>query len=457
MGLGRVELPTSRLSGVRSHQLSYRPRIRAVLAAEQGRKSSKSSWTCQAREHRFRNSTQGTNIIMPQPRLILRNGREQRQLQGHPWVYEGEVARVKGSPRDGGVADCYSHDDVFLGRGYFNSRSKIRLRILTRHIAEDVDDALLRRRLTAALGRRRRLYPEAAALRLVHAEGDGLPGLTADRYGPALVLQYASLGLDRHRGTIERFLQELTNLEHLYVRNDLSPRRLDGLKLGKGFVTAPFQTTVSVRMHQVALQVDVANGHKTGFYLDQVDNHLALSALVPAAGSVLDAFCYTGAFSLHAAAAGAGEVLGVDSSAPTLKQAHDNAELNGFADRCHFESGNVFNRLRHLHRQGRRFDVVVLDPPAFTHQRAAVDKALDGYKEINLQALRLLRQGGVLLTFSCSHHISRERFETMVQAAGHDARRQLVVRQRLSQAAHHPEVMAIPETSYLKGLVVESW
>ena len=394
---------------------------------------------------------------MPQPRLTLRKGREQRQLQGHPWVYEGEIARVKGSPRDGGVADCYSHDDVFLGRGYFNGRSKIRLRVLTRHIAEDVDDALLRRRLVAALARRRRLYPESAALRLVHAEGDGLPGLTVDRYGPALVFQYASLGLDRHRATIERVLQELTDLEHLYVRNDLAPRRLDGLKLGKGFVNAPFETTVNVQMEPVALAVDVANGHKTGFYLDQVDNHLALGALVPASGSVLDAFCYTGAFSLHAAAAGAAEVLGVDSSAPTVKQAQDNAERNGYADRCRFENGNVFHHLRNLQRQGRRFDVVVLDPPAFTHQRGAVDKALDGYKEINLQALRLLRQGGVLLTFSCSHHISRERFEALVEEAGRDARRQLVVRQRLSQAAHHPEVMAIPETSYLKGLVVESW
>lgn len=394
---------------------------------------------------------------MPQPRLILRKGREQRQLQGHPWAYEGEIDRLKGTPRDGGVADCYSHDDVFLGRGYYNSRSKIRLRVLTRHIAEDVDDALLRRRLTAALGRRGRLYPEAAGLRLVHAEGDGLPGLTVDRYGPALVLQYASLGLDRRRKTIERLLQDLTGLDHLYVRNDLTPRRLDGLELGKGFITAPFDTTMPVRMREITLEVDVAGGHKTGFYLDQADNHLALGGLVPVDGAVLDAFCYTGAFSLHAAAAGAGEVLGVDSSAPTLEQARRNAELNGLGDRCQFDNGNVFNRLRHLQRQGRRFDVVVLDPPAFTHQRGAVDKALDGYKEINLQALKLLRQGGVLLTFSCSHHISRERFEAMVQAAARDARRQLIVRQRLSQAAHHPEVMAIPETSYLKGLAVESW
>ena len=394
---------------------------------------------------------------MPQPRLILRTGREQRQLQGHPWVYEGEIARVKGTPRDGGVADCYSHDDVFLGRGYFNSRSKIRLRVLTRHIAEDVDDALLRRRLVAALGRRRRLYPEAISLRLVHSEGDGLPGLTVDRYGSALVLQYASMGLDRRRETIERLLQELTGLDRLYARNDLTPRRLEGLELGKGFIAPPFETTVSIEMHQVSLEVDVAGGHKTGFYLDQADNHLALGALVPAAGKVLDAFCYTGAFSLHAAAAGAGEVLGVDSSTPTLEQARRNAELNGLGDRCQFENGNVFNRLRHLQRQGRRFDVVVLDPPSFTHQRGAVGKALDGYKEINLQALKLLRQGGVLLTFSCSHHISRERFEAMVQEAARDARRQLIVRQRLSQAAHHPEVMAIPETSYLKGLAVESW
>jgi len=391
------------------------------------------------------------------PRVILGRGRERRQYQGHPWVYDGEIAQVTGQPSDGAVVDCYSHDGVFLGRGYFNSRSKIRLRVLTRQVDEDVDEALLRRRLVWALERRQRLYPQATTLRLVHAEGDGLPGFTVDRYEETLVLQCAALGMDLRRDTLAGLLREVTGFEQVYLRNDLSVRRNDGLELSHGFLDVPFPTTVQVQEHGLSFTVDLAGGHKTGFYLDQMDNHLALHALVPAGGTVLDAFCYTGAFSVHAAAAGAAEVLGLDSSAAALAVAQRNAAQNGVGERCRFEEGNVFDCLRQLQGSAQQFDLIILDPPSFTHNRDALAKALSGYKEIHLRALKLLRPGGLLVTFTCSYYVERTRFESMLHEAASDARRQLIVRQRLSQALHHPEVMAIPETSYLKGMAVEVW
>jgi 23S rRNA (cytosine1962-C5)-methyltransferase len=391
------------------------------------------------------------------PRLILKTTGERRQQLGHPWVYDGEIARLEGTPADGDIVDCYSYKEAFLGRGYFNSRSKIRLRVLTRDPEATADEVLLRQHLARALARRQQLYPEATSLRLVHAEGDGLPGLTVDRYEDVLVMQCAALGMDRRQELLVRLLREFTGIERLYLRNDLNTRRNDGLELHSGFVGDPFPTTVLMREHNLVFEVDIAQGHKTGFYLDQMDNHQLLRTFVPPGGTVLDAFCYSGAFAVHAAAAGAAMVLGLDSSAAALTMAQRNADLNSVSKVCRFEEGNVFDRLRQLADSNQQFDVVALDPPSFTHRREAIPKALSGYKEINLRALKLLRPGGILLTFTCSYYVDRARFEGMLQEAAGDAKRQLIVRQRLSQAAHHPELLAIPETSYLKGLAVEVW
>ena len=391
------------------------------------------------------------------PRLTLKKGSERRQLLGHPWVYDGEIAHLEGSPNDGAVADCYSHKGLFLGRGYFNSQSKIRLRILTRNPEEPVDDTLLRQRLTWALGRRQILYPTGTSLRLVHAEGDGLPGLTVDRYEDVLVMQCSSLGMDQRQATLAMLLQELTGLQHIYVRNDLSTRQNDGLAPSKGCLGVPFPTTLQMVEHGLQFEVDVVEGHKTGFYLDQTDNHLLFRTLIPPGSAVLDAFCYSGAFAVHAAAVGASTVLGLDTSAAALAIAQRNAARNGVSQICHFAEANVFDRLHQLLASDQRFDVVVLDPPSFTHHRQSVAKALSGYKEIHLRALKLLRPGGLLWTFTCSYYVDRVQFEGMLQEAAGDARRQLIIRQRLSQAAHHPEVLNIPETGYLKGLVAEVW
>jgi 23S rRNA (cytosine1962-C5)-methyltransferase len=391
------------------------------------------------------------------PRIMLRKGRGQRQRAGHPWVYDGEIAAVKGQPVDGGVVDCMSWNGTFLGRGFYNSRSKIRLRILTRHQGDTLDYRFLQKRLAWALQRREQLYPQATSLRLVHAEGDLLPGLTVDRYGDALVVQCAALGMDQRQDEIVGILKDLTGIEHVYCRNNFSMRRNDGLPLASHFWGKPFPTARQIEVGGLAFDVDLAEGHKTGFYLDQADNHLALRQYVPSGGVVLDAFCYTGAFALQAAAAGAATVLGLDSSEAVLALARRNAERNGLSERCSFQAGNVFDQLRQLAQDGVQYDLAILDPPSFTRHRDAVSKALSGYKEINLQALKLLRPGGILVTFTCSYYVDRLHFETMLQQAAGDARRQLIVRQRLSQAGHHPEVLSIPETGYLKGLAVEVW
>jgi 23S rRNA (cytosine1962-C5)-methyltransferase len=391
------------------------------------------------------------------PRLILKKGSERRQLMGHPWVYDGEVVRVEGQPADGDVADCTSFNGTFLGRGYFNSRSKIRLRVLTRQASQEVDDDLLLERLSRALHRRRQLYPEAGSLRLIHAEGDGLPGLTVDRYEDVLVIQCTSLGMDRRQDVLSTMLSELTGINKIYLRNDLSTRRNDGLTPHSGFLAEPFATSLQIRECGLTFEIDVATGHKTGFYLDQMDNHQALYAYVSPACTVLDAFCYCGAFAVHAAVAGAGRVLALDSSPAALELATRNAELNGVQTTCRFEERNVFDSLRQMVAAREQFDLIILDPPSFTHNRKAVPKALNGYKEINLRALRLLRAGGILMTFTCSYYVDRQRFEGMLNEAAADAHRQLIVRQRLSQAVHHSEALAIPETRYLKGIVVEAW
>jgi 23S rRNA (cytosine1962-C5)-methyltransferase len=229
------------------------------------------------------------------------------------------------------------------------------------------------------------------------------------------------------------------------------------LPLYKGFIGEAFPTTFPIMEHGLGFEVDIAEGHKTGFYLDQMDNHLLFRSLLPAGSTVLDAFCYTGAFAVYAAAAGASQVLGFDTSAAALAAAQRHAALNKVEPLCQFTEGNVFDHLRQLLSTEQRFDVIVLDPPSFTHRRDAIAKALSGYKEIHLRALKLLRPGGLLWTFTCSYYVQRLQFESMLQEAAGDARRQLIVRHRPGQALHHPEVLAIPETSYLKGLVAEVW
>ncbi len=370
---------------------------------------------------------------------------------GHLWIYAGEIRSLAGEAEPGEVVDVRAADRTFLGRGYFNPRSTIAVRLLTRQ-REAIDDAFFRRRLEEALALRRRVVAGSTAYRLVCSEGDGLPGLVVDRYGGVLVLQVLTLGMARQQERLVRLLQELVQPTAIYGRNDAPVRRLEGLPREAGFLAGEGPPLVDIEEAGLRFRVDVVGGQKTGFYLDQRENRQAVEAY--ARGEVLDVFCYTGGFALHAARAGA-TVLGVDSSAEAVAAAAAHARWNGLAERCTFQAGNAFDVLRALARQGPRFDVVVLDPPAFAPSRRALPRAAAAYKEINLRALKVLRPGGVLVSCSCSSHVSEELLCALVAEAAHDARRRVRLLEARGQARDHPVHPGMPETRYLKCLILE--
>ncbi len=383
--------------------------------------------------------------------VILHPGREARLAGGHLWIYSGEIHSLEGSAQPGEVVDVRASDRTFLGRGYFNPRSTIAVRLLTRQ-REAIDDAFFRRRLEEALALRRRVVAGTTACRLVSSEGDGMPGLVVDRYGDVLVLQVLTLGMARQEERLVRLLQELVQPTAIYARNDAPVRRLEGLPQEAGFLAGEASQVVDIEEAGLRFQVDVAGGQKTGFYLDQRENRQAIEAY--ARGEVLDAFCYTGGFALHAARAGA-TVLGIDSSAEAVAAAAAHARMNGLAGRCTFQAGNAFDVLRALARQGPRFDAVVLDPPAFAPSRRALPRAAAAYKEINLRALKVLRPGGILVSCSCSAHVSEELLCALVAEAAFDARRRLRLLEARGQARDHPAHPGMPETRYLKCLILE--
>jgi 23S rRNA (cytosine1962-C5)-methyltransferase len=383
------------------------------------------------------------------PTACLRPGDADRVLAGHPWVYEASILRLNRPPPDGEVIQVKDHRRRFLGIGFYNSRSKIRIRVLT-HERQELDEAFFERRLRAALEHRRRHLPDATSFRLVNAEGDLLSGLIVDKYEDVLVLQTSSAGMERRKEIIVRVLQRLLSPRAIFERNDIGARKFDALP---------------VRMNGLALEADIHLGHKTGLYLDQQVNQNLVAGFASGA-RVLDAFSFLGGFALHAARAGAASVIGVDQSADATAAARRLAAANGLGDRCSFETANVFDWLRARTQSARanspeggdpepQFDLIILDPPSFTRNRASVPDALRGYKEIHLRALRLLRPGGVLATFCCSHHVDARTFEAVVREAALDARRQLRRLAIYTQAPDHPILPAVPETEYLKGFAFE--
>jgi 23S rRNA (cytosine1962-C5)-methyltransferase len=383
--------------------------------------------------------------------VILHPGREARLAGGHQWIYAGEIRSMDGTAQPGDVVDVRAADRTFLGRGYFNPRSTIAIRLLTRQ-REAIDDAFFRRRLEGALALRRRVVSGTTACRLVYSEGDGLPGLVVDRYGDLLVVQVLTLGMARQQERLVRMLQELAQPAAIYGRNDVPVRRLEGLPQEAGFLAGEAPVLVDIEEGGLRFRVDVARGQKTGFYLDQRENRQAVEAY--ARGEVLDAFCYTGGFALHAARAGA-RVLGVDSSAEAVAAAAAHARWNGLAERCTFQTGNAFDILRALAREGPHFDAVILDPPAFAPSRRALPRAAAAYKEINLRALKLLRPGGILVSCSCSAHVSEELLCALVAEAAFDARRRVRLLEARGQSRDHPVHPGMPETRYLKCLILE--
>jgi 23S rRNA (cytosine1962-C5)-methyltransferase len=389
--------------------------------------------------------------------VILKPGREKPVRQGHPWIFSGAIARLPGAARDGDVVSVTTHDGTWLARGLLNRTSQIQVRLLTWEIDDVIDDAFWRQRMEQAIRRRNGLLPITNALRLINAESDYLPGLTVDRYDHWLVLQAGALGVDQRKQELAAMLLELTGCVGVVERSEAMVRRHEGLQPATG-VLAGVAPDAPVEVYEDGLRfvVDVLAGQKTGFYTDQRANRRRVATYC-AGKRVLNAFSYTGAFAVHALAAGAIHVTNLDSNLEALQLVEENLRRNGFDPETHSENivGDVFQILRDWRHAASAplFDVIVLDPPKFAQSQAQVERALRGYKEINLQALHLLAPEGILATFSCSGLVGADLFQKVVFGAAVDARRQVQVLEWLRQDSDHPVAITFPEGNYLNGLI----
>ena len=389
----------------------------------------------------------------PAGRVRLIRGREQSVLAGYLWIYAGHITDVAGEPAPGDVVDVCAHSGRVIGRGFFNPHSKIRVRLLTLR-DEPINEAFWAARIASATALRKRLVSGTNAYRLIHGESDFLPGLIVDRYGDVLVMQILSFGMDRRKERLADLLMGESGATAVYLRNDAHARTLEGLPMEQGFLRGGGATTVEVHEGRARFLVDIAQGQKSGWFCDQRENRLAAASLAEGA-AVLEAFCHTGAFGIQAALHGAASVLGLDVSRDAIAQARAHAASNNVEGRCAYREADAFEELRRLERAGDRFDLVILDPPSFARTKLAVPQALAGYKQINLRALRLLKPEGLLVSCSCSHHVSEEQFWSMLQEAARDAKRHLRLIERRSQARDHPVLAAMPETRYLKCVIVQ--
>jgi 23S rRNA (cytosine1962-C5)-methyltransferase len=383
--------------------------------------------------------------------LVLKRGAERRVRGGHPWIYRGEVADLKGAWSAGGAVEVTDATGRYLGRGFYSPRSTLVCRLLTR-ADEAVDGGLVRRRLEAALDYRRAAGLVAPAYRLCWSEADGLPGLIVDRYGPLSVMQCLTLGMAQHADWVREALATLFPGGEVVRLDDPTAARIEGFEAVR---EGPREPELIVEEGTGRFVVALGAGHKTGLYLDQRDNRL-LTAGLAGGGRVLDAFCYAGGFACHALLAGAERALLLDSSADALALARRNLALNGLEARAELREGNAFDGLRELEARGERFGLVVLDPPPFTRRKDAVEAAARGYKEINIRGLRLLPRGGRLATFSCSHHVTPAMFEEICRQAAGDAGVRARVLATLTQSRDHPIILTIPESRYLTGLLLEA-
>lgn len=392
--------------------------------------------------------------------VLLKPGEADRIVAGHPWIYHSSILRVTAPVADGEQVQVKDHRQRLLGVGLFNSKSKIHVRMLAADRVE-LDAAFFETRIRAALAVRTRHLPGATSFRVVNAESDFLSGLIVDKYEDVLVVQTSSLGMDQRKALIVTALQNIFAPRAIVERNEMASRKFEGLPDANGLLAGTLDGPVTIRLNGLSFAVNLQGGHKTGLYLDQQANYQRVGEMVRPGDQVLDCFSFIGGFALHAARAGAAHVHALDQSADALAAAQKNAEANGLAEKCSFETINVFDWLkgRTLTAPGERvippFDFIVLDPPSFTRNRAAVPDALRGYKEIHLRALKLLKPGGTLATFCCSHHIGKEIFMDAILSAAYDSRHILRQTATFSQSPDHPIIPMIPETEYLKGFAFE--
>jgi 23S rRNA (cytosine1962-C5)-methyltransferase len=388
--------------------------------------------------------------------ITLKPGREKSLLRRHPWIFSGAVARVDGDPELGATVDLLAASGQFLARAAYSPNSQIRARVWTFDSSEQVDVGFFRKRIGSAILARDTLHVAHGtdALRLVHAESDGLPGLIVDRYAGTLVLQSLTAGSEYWKHTFVDLLLEFTGLKDIYERSDADVRELEGLSPKVGLLRGSLpRSPFSILENDLKFIVNLESGHKTGFYLDQRRNRLRLRELAKDR-DVLDCFCYSGGFTANALAGGAKSVLSVDASADALALCRENVALNALPAACHtLLEGDVFQLLRKFRDEARSFDLIVLDPPKFAPTAAQAEKAARGYKDINLLAFKLLRPGGLLFTFSCSGGVDALLFQKIVASAALDAGVDAQILEYLAQAPDHPVALNFPEGAYLKGLV----
>lgn len=385
-------------------------------------------------------------------KVFLKQKIANRIYNGHPWIFNNEVEKIVGEVIPGNIVDVFYADQKFCGRGYINPKSQIVVRLLTRKNEEINEDFFYKKILKAWQYRQKIGITENC--RLLFGEADEMPALIIDKFNNYFVIQTLALGIDVWKSAIVKALQEIFNPEGIYERNDVPVRELEGLPQQKGFLSAPFNTNIIINENGLKFQVDLENGQKTGYFLDQQINRKYIQPIVKDA-DVLGAFTYTGTFEIHAAHYGARSVLGIDISENAVAQANKNAALNGLENICKFKIFNAFDVLKNWAKNGRQYDVVMLDPPAFTKSRENIKHAIAGYKEINLRGMKLLKNGGFLVTSSCTNLVSPEVFLQTIELAAKDARKKLRQVTFQTQASDHPIIWGMENTNYLKFLIVE--
>ncbi|KAB2653916.1 MAG: class I SAM-dependent rRNA methyltransferase [Verrucomicrobia bacterium] len=393
------------------------------------------------------------------PTVMLKPGDADRVVAGHPWIYHGSVLRLSAQAGDGELVQVKDHRQRLLGVGFYNSKSKINVRVLSPDRIE-VDQHFFDERIAAALAVRKRHLPNASSFRVVNAESDFLTGLIVDKYEDVIVIQISALGMEKRKSMIVAALQKIFSPRAIMERSDVASRKFEGLEEANGLIAGELSGPVTVNLNGIKFETDILGGHKTGMYLDQQTSYQAVAQFAKGA-NVLDCFSFLGGFGLHAARAGAKQVLMLDQSADAVAASLRNAEANGLKENISAEAINVFDWLKANtavkphERVIPRFDLIVLDPPSFTRNRASVGDALRGYKEIHIRALKLLKPGGALATFCCSHHVDGATFQDVILSAAYDTRRILRRVATYSQSPDHPVIPMIPETEYLKGYAFE--
>ncbi len=386
-------------------------------------------------------------------KVYLKRKISQRIANGHPWIFANEVEKLDDYVKPGDIVDVFFHDGKFAGRGYINPKSQILVRLLTRNKKDEINEHFFVDRIAQCWEYRKKIgYKENC--RLVFGEADELPQLIIDKFNDYFVIQTLALGIDKWKPVFVKAINQLFKPKGIYERNDVPVRELEGLQQVKGFLSEPFNTQIIINENGLKFYVDLENGQKTGYFLDQQDNRRAIQRIAKGA-EVLGAFTYTGAFEIHAGHYGAKSVLGIDISENAVKQANQNAELNNLQNIVRFETANAFDVLKQWGKNGMQYDMVMLDPPAFTKSRETIQKAITGYKEINLRGMKLIRPGGFLVTSSCTNLVSPELFLQIIHMAAKDARRKIRQVVLQTQSADHPVIWGIENTQYLKFLIVE--